>query len=323
MKKNVAVIGGGYSSEAEVSFRSVATVFQNFDQEKFNAFKVILLPEEWYVVLNGTEKAPIDKNDFSFQLEGEKVKFDYAFIVIHGTPGEDGKLQGYFDMLQIPYNTCGQLASTITFDKYVTISMLKQKGYPVADSVFARSASEYSENEIVEKLGLPVFVKPNDGGSSYGVTRVSEKGNVVSAIENALEHGNSVLIESEMKGTEVTCGIYTSKEGVKILGITEVVSENEFFDYAAKYQGKAEEITPARISPEIQSKIEETTKSIYQYLGMKGMSRIDYIIKNNVPHVLEVNTTPGMTETSFIPQQVKYSGMELKDFFNEIVERSI
>ncbi len=323
MKKNVAVIGGGYSSEAEVSFKSVATVFKNFDQEKFNAFKVILLPEEWYVELSETEKAPIDKNDFSFQLKGEKIKFEYAFIVIHGTPGEDGKLQGYFDMLKIPYNTCGQLASTITFDKYVTISMLKQKGYPVADSLFVRSSKEYSEDEIVKKLGLPVFVKPNDGGSSYGVTRVSEKGNIVSAINTALEHGNSVLIEAEMKGTEVTCGIYTSKNGLKILGITEVVSENEFFDYAAKYQGKAEEITPARISPQIQTKVEDSTKSIYSYLGLKGMSRIDYIIKEGVPHVLEVNTTPGMTDASFIPQQVRYSGMELKDFFNEIVERSI
>lgn len=321
MKKNIAVIGGGFSSEAEVSLRSVATVYQHFDREKHTPYKVLILSEnDWFVELEN-QKIAIDKNDFSFTLEGKKIKFDYAFIVIHGTPGEDGKLQGYFDMLKIPYNTCGQLASTLTFDKWVCISLAKQLGFPTANSLVFRKGEQTDASKIITELGLPVFVKPTDAGSSYGVSKVSEESKLELAIKNALDHGTAVLIESELKGTEVTCGIYErpTKE-LRILGITEVVSENDFFDYEAKYKGKAVEITPARIPADVATQIELYTKQIYRALGMKGMSRIDFIIKNNIPYLLEVNTTPGMTEASFIPQQVKYSQMQLKDFFNEIIE---
>ncbi|MGL5619731.1 MAG: D-alanine--D-alanine ligase [Tannerellaceae bacterium] len=321
MKKNVAIIAGGDSSEIVVSLKSAQGLYSFIDKEKYNLYIAVLTKDSWYVNLPNEEKTPIDKNDFSFILNGEKINIDFAYITIHGTPGENGLLQGYFDMIGMPYSTCGVLSSAITFNKFVCNNYLRSFGISVASSLRLKNGETVSEQEVVEKLGLPCFIKPNVGGSSFGVTKVKEAAQIVPAIQKAYDEGNEVILESLIQGTEITCGCYKIKGKSVVFPITEVVTENEFFDYDAKYNGEVEEITPARISQELTQKVQELTSRIYDIVDAKGIIRVDYIIeKDGNPKLLEVNTTPGMTVTSFIPQQVRAAGLDIKDVMTDIIE---
>ena len=319
MKKNVAIIWGGYSSEKEVSKKSAKGISSFIDKEKYNVYSVKIDNDSWEVEKNG-QIYSIDKNDFSFISNGWSTKFDFAYITIHGTPGEDGTLQGYFDMLQIPYSNCGVLASAITFNKFTCNNYLKSFGINVANSIVLRKENEINSKQIIDRLGLPVFVKPNMGGSSFATTKVKRIENIENAVNEAFEEANEVIIESFIAGTEVTCGCLKTDKGLTILPLTEVVTKNEFFDYNAKYNGEVEEITPARISNEMTEKIKFLTSQIYDYINAKGIIRVDYIISNEMPVLLEVNTTPGMTSTSFIPQQIRAAKLDIKEVLTNIIE---
>lgn len=325
MKKNIALIWGGYSSEAVVSAQSMQGVFSFLDKEKYNVYKVELTKDKWVVDADGTE-TPVDKNDFSFvnPTNNTKINFDFAYIIIHGTPGEDGHLQGYLEMLNIPHSTCNLETSALTFNKYFCNNFLKSFNIQVAESVILRHGQKYSSNQIVNSLGLPIFVKPNIGGSSFATTKVKEESKLAEAIEIALKEANEVIIERFIPGTEVTCGCYKLGDETHTLPITEVVSKNEFFDYEAKYHGAVEEITPARISEKLTSEIQSLTKKIYNLIGAKGIIRADFIISdNNTPYLLEVNTTPGMTATSFIPQQVAAAKLNITDLLSALIEEEL
>ena len=319
MKKNIAIVWGGYSSEKEVSEKSAAGIYSFMDKEKYEVYKVKIDKECWSAEYRNNAY-PIDKNDFSFTADGRKITFDFAYITIHGTPGEDGTLQGYFDMLSIPYSNSGVLASALTFNKFICNHFLKSFGIKVAESILLKENSPFNPNEIVSRLGLPVFVKPNAGGSSFATTKVKETSQLEKAVSDAFCESPEVIIERFVSGTEVTCGCYKTRQGIQVLPLTEVVTHNEFFDYAAKYKGQVEEITPARISDEMTKKIGEETLLIYDLVGAKGIIRADYIISNQTPVLLEVNTTPGMTATSFIPQQVAAANLSLTDILSEIIE---
>jgi D-alanine-D-alanine ligase len=320
MKKNIAIVAGGNQSEVIVSKRSAAGIYSFIDKEKFNPYIVTIIGKEWTGEYAG-EKITIDKNDFSFTHNNQKITFDFAYITIHGMPGEDGKLQGYFDLLEIPYSSCGVLAAALTFNKFFCNSYLKSFGVKVAESILLRKGESISAKEVVEKLGLPCFIKPNAGGSSFGVTKVKNAEQIDPAIEQAFTEGDEVIMESFLSGTEVTCGIYKTKDKKTVLPVTEVVSENEFFDFNAKYNGQVKEITPARLSEELTKKVQQLTSSIYDIIGAKGIVRIDYIITGGETiHLLEVNTTPGMTETSFIPQQVAAAGLRMMDVMTSVIE---
>ena len=337
MKKNIAIIAGGDSSEIVVSLKSAAGIFSFIDGEKYNKYIVTIAKGVWQVETRQvetqciaslqqqeTEKYPIDKNDFSFtDKSGKKTNFDFAYITIHGTPGEDGILQGYFELLKIPYSNCGVLASAMTFNKFVCNQYLKSFGVRVAESMMLRKGQTIENKTVIEKLGLPCFVKPNDGGSSFGVTKVKSPEQIQPAIAKALSEGDEVIIESFMQGTEITCGVYKTKEKSVVFPITEVVPENEFFDFDAKYNGQVSEITPARISEDLTKRVQNLTSAIYDIIGAKGIIRIDYIItEGDVINLLEVNTTPGMTATSFIPQQVRAAGLDIKDVMTDIIENA-
>lgn len=319
IKKNIAVVWGGYSSEKEVSERSAQGIYNFLNKSIYNVVKVCIEENEWNAELND-HSYPIDKNDFSFRTDDQHIKFDFAYIIIHGTPGEDGPLQGYFDMISMPYSSSGLLACALTFSKFTCNSFLKSFGFKVADSILIKQEEIYNPEEIVEELKLPLFVKPNVGGSSFAITKVKEAKYLRDAIDEAFTEANEVLIESFIDGTEVTCGCYQTQNGKTVLPLTEVVTHNEFFDYEAKYEGKVDEITPARISQELTDNIQHLTSRIYDLVGAKGIVRADYIISNNVPVLLEVNTVPGMTQTSFIPQQVEAAGLNMGDVLTEIIE---
>ena len=313
--KNVAIIEGGYSHEKIISLQSAETVYQNIDRELYNPIKVRIDEDGWFAYDN-SEKVEINRTDFSYN----DIKFDIAFIVIHGTPGEDGKLQAYFDMLNIPYSTCSHLAAALTFDKFVCNQYLSTFGIKVADAVLVRRNEEIIASEIVEKVGLPCFVKPNDGGSSFGVTKVKSKNELKEAIELALSHGTQVIVESFMEGREVTNGIYRNKTGFVPLPITEIVTTNDFFDFEAKYKGESDEITPADLTVELTDKVKAVTKQIVELLDMNGIARADYIIQNGEPYLIEINSVPGMSGESLIPQMAEYEGISLKQLFNEVLE---
>lgn len=321
MKPKIAVVAGGYSSEHVVSLKSIETLLKFIDSDKYDLYKVIIDKNGWFLHQDG-QHCPIDKTDFSTVIDFQKINFDFAFITIHGTPGEDGRLQAYFDLLQIPYSTPGYLASTITSNKFVCNSFLKQNGFRCADALLIRKGDSINTKEIVARLKLPCFVKPSDGGSSFGVTKVNKEEDLQSAIDLAIEHGSEALIESYVKGIEVTCGVYTKEGAVYALPITEIVSENDFFDYEAKYQGKSKEITPARLSDSVTKEVQSLTVKAYKTLGLKGMSRIDFIVENDLPFLIEVNTTPGLSEQSIIPQQVRKQGYTLTEFFDWCIDAS-
>lgn len=324
MKKNIAIIAGGNSSEVVVSLKSASGLYSFMDKERYNLFIVTIVGNRWQVELPDEKKIEIDKNDFSFKSDAGKVNFDFAYITIHGTPGEDGILQGYFDLLGIPYSTCNVLTSAITFNKFTCNQYLKGFGVRVSESLILRCGQTISEDEVAQKIGFPCFVKPNVGGSSFGVTKVKTREQVQPAINKAFSEGHEVMIEAFMQGTEITCGMYRVKGKTVVFPITEVVSQNEFFDFDAKYKGQVEEITPARISAELTQRVQRLTASIYEILNCKGIVRIDYIIsEGDVINLLEVNTTPGMTETSFIPQQIRAAGLDIKKVLTEIIEAEL
>lgn len=323
MKKNIAIVAGGNSSEVHVSLRSSAGIKSFIDAEKYNCYIVTILGQVWQVELSESEKYPIDRNDFSFTVGSKKTVFDFAYITIHGTPGENGILQGYFELLNIPYSTCNVLVSALTFNKFTCNQYLKGFGIRVAESVLLRASSSISDEEVIEKIGLPCFIKPNVGGSSFGVTKVREEADIQPAIEKAFSEGEEVLIEQFVSGNEFTCGMYKTKTKTVIFPVTEIVTKNEFFDYAAKYNQESEEITPARISSELTERIQTLTHAIYEILGCKGIIRADYIIHEGIINLLEVNTTPGMTATSFIPQQVQAAGLDIKDVMTDIIENEL
>ena len=327
-KRNIAIVCGGYSSEHEVSLRSAQGIYSFFDKERYNVYIVEISKEAWWVNVEENQQLPIDKNDFSFELNGNKVKFDYAYITIHGTPGENGLLQGYFDMIQLPYSTSGVLVEAMTFNKFVLNNYLRGFGYNVAKSmvVYKDEADQISAEKIESELGMPCFIKPAADGSSFGVSKVKTKSDIPAALELAFNESNEVMIESFLQGTEISIGCYATKEGLVSLPATEVVTENEFFDYNAKYNGQVQEITPARLQPDTAERVAKQVKEIYSLLRCNGIIRIDYIISkdsegNDVLNLLEINTTPGMTATSFIPQQVRAAGLNMTDVLTNIVER--
>jgi len=324
MKKNIAIVAGGDSSEVVVSLKSAAGIQSFMDKERYNIFIVTIVGKLWQVELSETEKIVIDKNDFSFTRNGVKTGFDFAYITIHGTPGENGILQGYFYLIGLPYSCCGVLAAALTFNKFTCNTYLKSFGVKVAESLVIRAGQSVSDEEVAQKIGFPCFIKPNVGGSSFGVTKVKSIEQVQPSIAKAFAEGAEVMIESFLAGTEITCGVYKTKNKAQILPITEVVSENEFFDYDAKYKGQVQEITPARLSASLTERVQKLTSAIYDILGCKGIVRIDYIIsEGEVINLLELNTTPGMTATSFIPQQVAAAGLDIKEVMTEIIENEL
>ena len=321
MKRTIAIVAGGDTSEFHVSLRSAQGICSFIDKEKYDLYIVEMEGLRWEVQLPDGRKAPVDRNDFSFMKGAEKVKFDFAYITIHGTPGEDGRLQGYFDMMRIPYSCCGVLAAAMTYDKFICNQYLKAFGIRISESLLLRQGQTVSDEDVIEKIGLPCFIKPSLGGSSFGVTKVKEASAIQPAIDKAFSEGREVVIESFIDGTEVTCGCYKTSDKEVVFPLTEVVTDNEFFDFDAKYNGQVQEITPARISAEQTEKVQRETSRIYDILGAKGLIRVDYIIPaDGEPKLLEVNTTPGMTATSFIPQQVRAAGLEMKDVMTDIIE---
>ena len=323
LKRNIAIVCGGDSSEHDVSLRSAQGLYSFFDKERYNVYIVDIKGQDWHVELPGGITAKIDRNDFSFVEDGKAKLFDYAYITIHGTPGENGILQGYFDLVDIPYSTSGVLIEAMTFDKFVLNQYLRGYGVSVADSLLIRRGYEdlVSEDQIEQRIGMPCFVKPATDGSSFGVSKVKNKDQLAPALRKAMLESDEVMVEQYLAGTEITVGIYKTNEKTVILPITEVVTQNEFFDYDAKYNGQVQEITPARISEDWSRRAREITSHIYDILHCNGIIRIYYIIsKDGKITMLEVNTTPGMTPTSFIPQQVKAAGMTMTEVLTDIVE---
>ena len=326
-KRNIAIVCGGDSSEHDVSMRSAQGLYSFFDKERYNIYVVDVKGQDWHVDLQNGDMAKIDKNDFSFKMDGKTVTFDYAYITIHGTPGENGLMQGYFELLHIPYSTSGVLVEAMTFDKYVLNNYLRGFGVNVAESVLLRRGEEekYSDEEIEKRIGMPCFVKPAADGSSFGVSKVKNADQLAPALRVAFMESDEVMVESFMKGTEISIGCYKTRDKAVVFPATEVVTSNEFFDYDAKYNGQVQEITPARLSPETTKRVEEETSRIHDILHCNGIIRIDYIISkdadgNDKINMLEINTTPGMTATSFIPQQVRAAGLDIKDVLTDIVE---
>lgn len=330
MKKTIAIICGGDSSEHDVSMRSGAGLYSFFDKERYNIYIVEIQTGDWHVNLTDGTKAPIDRNDFSFMLNGEKQFFDYAYITIHGAPGENGVLQGYLELLHIPYSTSGVLVEALTFDKFALNNYMRGFGISVADSILVRKGMEKNLNpqDVVDRLGLPVFVKPAADGSSYGVTKVKSADKLMDALKVAFDESDEVMIEGFLDGMEISQGCYKTREKSVVLPATEVITENEFFDFDAKYNGQVEEITPARMAPATAERVAKITSAIYDILHCNGIIRIDYIISKNADgtdhiNMLEINTTPGMTATSFIPQQVRAAGLDIKDVLSDIVENQL
>lgn len=321
MKRTIAIVAGGDTSEFYVSLRSAQGIYSFIDKDQYTLYIVEMQGLRWEVEMPDGTKAPVDRNDFSFMNGTEKIKFDFAYITIHGTPGEDGRLQGYFDLLHIPYSCCGVLAAAITYDKFACNQYLKAFGMRVAESLLLRQGQSVSDEDVIEKIGLPCFIKPSLGGSSFGVTKVKSKDQIQQAISKAFDEAQEVVIEAFMNGTELTCGCYKVKGKSVVFPPTEVVTHNEFFDYDAKYNGQVDEITPARISAELTQRVQALTSAIYDILGCSGIIRVDYIVTEGEKiNLLEVNTTPGMTATSFIPQQVRAAGLDIKDVMTDIIE---
>ncbi|MFK8265840.1 D-alanine--D-alanine ligase [Capnocytophaga cynodegmi] len=323
MRKKIAVIMGGYSAEAEVSIKSGSVVVQHLNKEKYDVFPIHIYKEKWFFVDEQNQEIPINKNDFSVEIKGKKITFDAVFNAIHGSPGEDGYLQAYFKLINLPLTGCSMYASALTFNKRDMLSVLKPYGILSAPSFYLNKGEDFSVSEIVKKVGLPCFVKANKSGSSFGVYKVYEKQKLSEAIEKAFEVDDEILIESFLEGTEVSVGVITYKGKIKVLPMTEIVSHNDFFDYEAKYLGQSDEITPARISAEMTEKINILAEKIYRTLKMKGFSRSEFIIVGETPYLLEMNTTPGLSEASLLPQQAKVAGISLSDLFENAIEEAI
>ncbi|UZO80542.1 D-alanine--D-alanine ligase [Aquimarina sp. ERC-38] len=323
MKKNIAILMGGYSSEKDISINSGNVVFQHTDTEKYNPYKIIITRESWYHLDEKGGIHHVDKNDFSITIAQKKINFDAAFNIVHGSPGEDGLLQAYFELLGIPQTACDFYQAALTFNKRDCIRILKPYGVPCATNYFLNKGDRIDVDEIVARVGLPCFVKANKAGSSYGVSKVKSKAEIVPAIDTAYKEDNEIIIESFLDGTEVSVGVITYQGKPTVLPITEIVSENEFFDYEAKYEGKSEEITPARLTKEQENQVRELALSIYQILKMKGFSRSEFIFHKGKPHFVEMNTNPGFSEASILPQQALAAGISLKELVTNTIEECL
>ena len=323
-KKNIAVVMGGYSDEYKVSLKSGQLIFDSLDREIYNVYKVVILKDEWYFLDENDQKKPINKADFSADLGNrESLKFDACFNIIHGTPGENGILQAYWDAVGQKYTGCDFYQSALTFNKKDTLAVLSKYGIPSAKSIYLRKGEDISDDKIVEELGLPLFVKPNQSGSSLGISKVKEKSELKNALEIAYKEDDEILIESALNGTEVSVGVLDYKGEVIVLGITEIIPDKEFFDYEAKYEGASQEITPARIDEETTKKVEEISIKAYRSLGMSGFSRSEFIIVDGIPYLLEMNTNPGFSPASILPQQAKIYGISIKDLCGSEVEKAL
>ena len=322
MKKNVAVVMGGYSSEYDISMKSGQVVFDNLEGELYNCFKIVIRKDKWICLDESDKEFDIFKDDFSVQFENKRVNFDVAFIVVHGSPGEDGLLQSYFDVIGIPYTGCDSYTSAITFNKRDCISVLKKYNIPSAKSIHLNIDDDIDEEKIIKNIGIPCFVKANKSGSSFGVYKVNDKNELLKSIKNSFKVDNEILIESFLDGTEVSVGVMKYKNNIEIFGITELISENDFFDYEAKYEGKSKEITPANISEIQKNNILKISKKIYLKLGMKGFSRSEFIFVGDTPHFLEINSIPGMTKESIFPKQAKNKGITLKELFEDLIKQA-
>lgn len=323
-KKHVAVVMGGYSDEYVVSLKSGQLIYDSLDRDLYSVYKVVILKNEWYFLGENDKKLPINRGDFSVTLENnENIKFDVCFNIIHGTPGENGILQAYWDAIGQKYTGCGFYQSALTFNKKDTLAVLSKYGIPSAKSIYLRKGEAINIDEIADNLGLPVFVKPNQSGSSLGISKVKEKSELIAATEIAFKEDNEILIESFLDGMEVSVGVVDFNGETIVLGITEIVPQNEFFDYEAKYEGASEEITPARIDAETTKRVEEIAKRAYNSLGMSGFSRSEFILMNNIPYMLEMNTNPGFSPASILPQQAKIYGISIKDLCGNEVEKAL
>ena len=324
MKKNIAVIYGGNSSEFEVSVNSGKQVSANIDRTRYNVYEVLLIGESWAVQSHdGKTVTEVNKSDFSFVRQGGKIKFDMAFIVVHGTPGEDGLLQAYFDLLHVPYTSCNAFVSMLTFNKYATKCFLRDAGVKMAKERYFRKGEPVHAEELERQLGFPMFVKPNTGGSSCGVTKVKSAAALKRAFDDAFAESDTVLVEEYIAGRELQQGVFKTAGKTLDLPVTEIFSQNEFFDYAAKYKGQSKEITPAALTPELFRRISEQSALIYDCLGCKGVVRIDYIVREEEIYFLEINTVPGMSAQSIVPQQLRAAGMSLTDAFTLLIENSL
>ena len=334
MKKTIAIVAGGDSSEHDVSLRSAEGIHSFLDKERYEVYIIEIKGMTWEAHLKDGSRSNVDRNDFSFMEGGKRIRPDFAYITIHGTPGENGILQGYFDLIHLPYSTSDVLVEAMTFNKFTLNQYLKGFGVSVSESLIVRKGFEHlvTDDEIIEKIGLPCFVKPNAGGSSFGVTKVKSADQIHEAILKAMRESDEVMVEAFMEGTEISQGCHKTQEKEVVLPATEVVSDNEFFDYNAKYNGQVREITPARLKEETAERVSLITSMIYDILGCSGIIRVDYIITHTTDengkereriNMLEVNTTPGMTATSFIPQQVRAAGMDMKDVLTDIIENKL
>lgn len=334
MKKTIAIVAGGDSSEHDVSLRSAEGIYSFLDKERYEVYIIEIKGMTWEAHLKDGSRSNVDRNDFSFMEGDKRIRPDFAYITIHGTPGENGILQGYFDLIHLPYSTSDVLVEAMTFNKFTLNQYLKGFGVSVSESLIVRKGFEHlvTDDEIIEKIGLPCFVKPNAGGSSFGVTKVKSADQIHEAILKAMRESDEVMVEAFMEGTEISQGCYKTQEKEVVLPATEVVSDNEFFDYNAKYNGQVREITPARLKEETAERVSLITSMIYDILGCNGIIRVDYIITHTTDengkereriNMLEVNTTPGMTATSFIPQQVRAAGMDMKDVLTDIIENKL
>lgn len=325
MKKKIALVTGGFSGEAVISYKSAATIFNHLDKEKFDVYKIDLNPNGWFYEDENGNRTEVNKNDFSLQHNSQRITFDAVFIGMHGTPGEDGKLQGYFDMMGLPYTCCNAATSALTFNKRYTVAVANMAGIPVASSVHLFKHTAYNPDAILNHLQLPYFVKPNNGGSSIGMSKVSETGQLEEALQKAFKEDDQVLVEEMIQGREFTVGVFKTRGEIIVLPITEVSSHKEFFDFEAKYGGLSTETTPAAISSEWKQHLETTAKKIYEVFNCSGVVRIDFIFnaEKNKAFMLEINTIPGQSDASVIPQQVRAKGWSLKDFYTKLVEEAL
>lgn len=324
MKKNIAVVMGGYSDEYKVSLKSGQLIYDSLDRDLYNVYKVVILQDEWYCLDSDEKKHPINKGDFSVTSEeGNTLKFDVCFNIIHGTPGENGILQAYWDTIGQKYTGCHFYQSALTFNKKDTLAVLSKYNIPSAKSIYLKKEDQIDLDEVVKKLGLPLFVKPNQSGSSLGISKVKNTSEMPKALEKAFKEDDEVLLESFLDGMEVSVGVINYKGKTIVIGITEIVSENDFFDYEAKYEGASQEITPARIDDKTRKIVEETAIKAYNSLGMSGLSRSEYIIVNGVPHFIEMNTNPGFSPASILPQQAIHYGISIKDLCGNEIELAL
>ena len=322
-KKNIAIIMGGFSSEYEISLKSGNVVYEALDTTKYNRYRIHIFKDKWVYVDANNAEFPVNKNAFSVQVANRIITFDCVFNAIHGSPGEDGFIQGYFELLNIPHTSCGMYQAALTFNKRDCLSVLKPYGIKTAASFYLNTGDPVNEDNIIDKVGLPCFVKANKAGSSFGVTKVYKKEDLQNAIDIAFKEDDEIIIEAFLDGIEVSVGVITYKGDTKVLPITEIVSDNDFFDYEAKYLGKSQEITPARLSKEQEEKVNILAKKVYEILKMKGFSRSEFIFKDGEPHLLETNTVPGLTKESILPQQAAVAGIPLTELFNNAIEEAL